>query len=70
MVLKKMEEVKNKALVFVAFAAIFILISVSFASASIFTDLWGRFTGKVIGAPSVSGNSIQIFEKVLISSSK
>lgn len=46
-----MKEVKNKALVFVVFTAIFILISVSFASASIFTDLWGKFTGKVISAP-------------------
>jgi len=30
----------------------------TFASANIFTDLWGKFTGKVINAPSVSGNAV------------
>jgi len=48
---------KNKTLIF-AVVFVFVLLSLSFASANIFSDLWGKFTGKVIDAPSITGNAL------------
>jgi len=52
-----MKREKNKTIIFAVFLFL-VFLSLTFASANIFTDLWGRFTGKVINAPSVSGNAV------------
>ena len=44
-----MKREKNKTLIFVV-VFVFVLLSFSFVSANIFSDLWGKFTGKVIQA--------------------
>ena len=52
-----MKRGKNKTLIFVV-VFVFVLLSLSFASANIFSDLWGKFTGKVIDSPSITGKAI------------
>ena len=44
-----MKREKNKTLIFVV-VFVFVLLSFSFVSANIFSDLWGKFTGKIIQA--------------------
>lgn len=52
-----MKEGKNYAIVF-GVVFLFLVLSLSFTSANIFSDFWNKFTGKVIDAPSITGNAV------------
>ncbi len=45
---------KNNSIIF-AVLFVVVLLSISFASANIFTDLWNSFNGKIINVPSITG---------------
>ncbi len=52
-----MKEGKNYAIVF-GVVFLFLVLSLSFTSANIFSDFWNKFTGKVIDAPGITGNAV------------